>query len=98
MTEHDKLKSAHSPVFKKQLTDRLSRIEGQVRGLHRLIDEDTYCDDVINQIASTQAALNGVARALLDSHLRSCVKHRIEAGDEQVFDELSTTLSRLIKR
>lgn len=76
---------------KSQYLSRLRRIEGQVRGLQRMVDEDTYCIDVLTQIASVTKALQGVGMGLLDEHVRHCVKDAAEqsrdAGDEAVFDE-----------
>ncbi|SFV21240.1 metal-sensitive transcriptional regulator [Pseudidiomarina donghaiensis] len=88
----------HSDILKTNLKQRLARIEGQVRGLQRLIENDTYCDDVLTQIASVQSALNGVAKKLLSQHMQTCVKQRLLAGDDAVLTELDTTIERLLKR
>ncbi|PLS02884.1 metal-sensitive transcriptional regulator [Neobacillus cucumis] len=90
-------KSHHSDKTKQNLVSRLNRIEGQIRGIKGLIEKDTYCDDVITQIAATQAALNSVAKVLLEGHMKSCVVERIQEGDHEVVDELLTTIQRLIK-
>lgn len=66
-------KSHHPVEVKSGLVTRLNRIEGQVRGIKRLIEQDSYCDDVLNQIASVQSALNGVGKLLLEHHMKSCV-------------------------
>src|SRR6478609_884347 len=73
-------KSHHSDKVKSSLISRLNRIEGQVRGIKGLIEKDTYCDDVLNQIAAVQSALNGVGKLLLEHHLNSCVIDRIQQG------------------
>jgi len=86
-----------SSKMKNNLTSRLNRIEGQIRGVKGLIEKDTYCDDVLNQIAAIQAALNGVARLLLESHMKSCVIERIQDGDHEVIDELLITVNKLMK-
>ncbi|AZB43131.1 CsoR family transcriptional regulator [Bacillus sp. FJAT-42376] len=91
-------KSHHSALTKKNLTSRLNRIEGQIRGIKRLIEEDTYCDDVITQIAASQAALNSVGRLLLEGHMKTCVAERIQAGDEEILDEVILTIGKLIKK
>lgn len=91
-------KSHHSEKTKKNLVTRLNRIEGQIRGIKGLIEKDTYCDDVITQIAATQAALNSVAKILLEGHMKSCVIERIQEGDNEVVDELLTTIQRLMKK
>lgn len=91
-------KSHHSEKIKKNLITRLNRVEGQIRGIKGLIEKDTYCDDVITQIAATQAALNSVAKILLEGHMKSCVVERIQEGDHEVVDELLTTIQRLMKK
>lgn len=91
-------KSHHSEKTKQNLITRLNRIEGQVRGLKGLIDKDTYCDDVITQIAATQAALNSVAKLLLEGHMKSCVLERIQEGDTAVLDEVLVTFQKLMKK
>ncbi|MEK3993011.1 MULTISPECIES: metal-sensing transcriptional repressor [Robertmurraya] len=91
-------KSHHSDKVKKNLVSRLNRIEGQIRGIKGLIERDTYCDDVITQIAATQSALNSVARILLEGHLRNCVVERIQEGDMEVLDEVLVTVQKLMKK
>ncbi|AJY77947.1 metal-sensitive transcriptional regulator [Paenibacillus beijingensis] len=90
-------KSHHSHKVKSSLISRLNRIEGQVRGIKGLIEKDTYCDDVLNQIASVQAALNGVGKLLLEHHMKSCIIERIQEGDSEVLTELMTTINKLTK-
>ena len=67
-------------MTKDDLQKRLRRIEGQVRGLQRMIDEDTYCIDVLTQVSATTSALQSVALGLLDEHLRHCVTEAVAAG------------------
>ncbi|OXS61118.1 CsoR family transcriptional regulator [Cohnella sp. CIP 111063] len=90
-------KSHHSDKVKNSLVSRLNRIEGQVRGLKGLIEKDTYCDDVLNQIASIQSALNGVGKLLFENHMKSCVVERIQEGDMDVINELMTTMNKMMK-
>lgn len=90
-------KSHHPEKVKIDLATRLSRIEGQIRGIKGMIERDTYCDDVLNQIAAVQSALNSVGRILLEHHMKCCVIERIEQGDEQVVDELLATIKKLMK-
>jgi DNA-binding FrmR family transcriptional regulator len=90
-------KSHHSEKTKSNLISRLNRIEGQIRGIKGLIEKDTYCDDVLNQVASVQSALNGVGKLLLEHHLRSCVIDRIQEGDTKVVSELLETMNKLMK-
>ncbi|OMP68384.1 metal-sensitive transcriptional regulator [Domibacillus epiphyticus] len=91
-------KSHHSEKTKKNLVTRLNRVEGQIRGIKGLIERDVYCDDVITQIAATQAALNSVAKILLEGHMKSCVLERIQEGDADVVDELLVTIQKLMKK
>jgi len=90
-------KSHHSAQTKDNLTKRLNRIEGQIRGVKAMIEKDTYCDDVLNQIAAAQSALNSVGKLLLEGHMRSCVIERIQAGESEVIDELLITVNKLMK-
>lgn len=95
--DSEERKSHHSDKLKADLTKRLNRIEGQVRGVKGLIEKDTYCDDVLHQIAAIQSALNGVGKLLLAGHLKSCVVERIQEGDMDVVDELLKTMNTLMK-
>lgn len=90
-------KSHHSEATKSNLISRLNRVEGQIRGIKGMIEKDTYCDDVLNQIAAAQSALNSVGRLLLEGHMKSCVVERIEAGETEVIDELLVTVNKLLK-
>lgn len=90
-------KSHHSDKMKSNLISRLNRIEGQIRGVKAMIERDTYCDDVLNQISAVQSALNSVGKLLLEGHLKSCVVERIQAGESEVIDELLTTVHKLMK-
>jgi CsoR family transcriptional regulator, copper-sensing transcriptional repressor len=84
---------------KDQISDRLTRIEGQVRGIERMVDEERYCIDVLTQISAVQAALDKVALGLLDSHARSCV---VGIEDESLraerTEELMAAVGRLSRR
>ena len=81
----------------KLLCNRLSRIEGQVRGLREMLGRDVYCTDILIQVSAVNAALNSFSRELLGEHLRTCVADGIRRGDEQVVDELLAALSKLMK-
>jgi DNA-binding FrmR family transcriptional regulator len=84
---------------KDQLQKRLRRIEGQVRGIERMVDEDRYCIDVITQISAVQAALDKVALGLLDGHARHCVVAGHADGEpEELTDELMAAVGRLMRR
>ncbi|MFC7686662.1 metal-sensitive transcriptional regulator [Ureibacillus sp. GCM10028918] len=91
-------KSHHSDETKKNLITRLNRVEGQIRGIKGLIEKDTYCDDVITQISAAQSALNGVAKMLLETHMKECVAERIQGGDLEVLDEVLVTIQKLMKK
>jgi DNA-binding FrmR family transcriptional regulator len=85
---------------KQALLNRLKRIEGQVRGLHRMVDEDTYCIDILTQVSAATKALETVALSLLDEHLRHCVVDAARAGgaesDEKI-TEASAAIARLVR-
>jgi CsoR family transcriptional regulator, copper-sensing transcriptional repressor len=83
---------------KDQLSKRLRRVEGQVRGIEKMIDEDRYCIDVLTQITAAQAALDKVALALVDDHVRHCVLGADPSNQEEKRAELMTALSRLVGR
>ena len=83
---------ALDPETKQALLTRLRRIEGQVRGLQKMVEEERYCTDVLMQVASVQEALRSAGRALLDNHLRHCATEAIRSGDpasaESMYEEL----------
>ena len=84
---------------KDQLSKRLRRVEGQVRGIEKMVDEDRYCIDVLTQISAVQAALDKVALGLLDGHARHCVVDgRGEGRPEEMTDELMAAVARLMRR
>jgi DNA-binding FrmR family transcriptional regulator len=83
---------------KDQLLRRLARIEGQVRGLQRMVEQDRYCIDIITQISAVQAALDKVALGLLDDHARSCVLGAAEDDRGPRTDELMGAVGRLMRR
>ena len=84
---------------KDKLTARLRRIEGQVRGVEKMVDEDRYCIDVVTQISAIQAALDKVALGLLDDHARHCVVGgRASGSPDELTDELMAAVGRLVRR
>jgi DNA-binding FrmR family transcriptional regulator len=83
---------------KEQLNRRLKRIEGQVRGIERMVDEDRYCIDVLTQISAIQAALDKVALGLLDEHAAHCVLGAGEGEREEKTEELMAAVGRLLRR
>ena len=82
---------------RRDLMNRLKRIEGQVRGLQRMLDEDAYCPDILTQAAAVNSAINSFCRVLLANHLRTCVTEDIRAGRDDAVDELMNTLQKLMK-
>ncbi len=82
---------------KKKLLNRLKRIEGQVCGIQRMIEQDAYCNDILIQSAAVNAAMNSFNKELLASHIRSCVARDIKEGKDEVIDELVQTLQKLMK-
>lgn len=81
----------------KRLTNRLNRIEGQIRGIRGMLERDAYCPEILVQAAAANAALNAFSRELLSNHIRSCVVNDIKAGNEETIDELLDTLQKLMK-
>ena len=82
---------------RRRLINRLSRIEGQIRGLKGMLEKDVYCADILNQSAAVSAALNAFNKELLANHIRTCVAQDIRDGKEETVDELVATLQKLMK-
>jgi DNA-binding FrmR family transcriptional regulator len=82
---------------RKLLYNRCSRLEGQIRGIKGMIEKDAYCDDILNQIAAAQSALQGLSRVILENHMKSCLITRIQDGELEVVDELLTTIQKMMK-
>lgn len=81
----------------KCLVSRLRRIEGQVRGVCKMVEEDRYCVDILTQVSAIQSALNAFNKELLAQHIKSCVVDDIRAGHDEVVDELVATLQKVMK-
>lgn len=81
----------------KDLLNRLSRIEGQVRGIRKMVEEERYCVDILTQVSAIQSALNGFNKKLLASHIHSCVVQDIQDGKEEAVDELCEIIQKLMK-
>lgn len=81
----------------KDLINRLSRIEGQVRGIKKMVENDAYCPDILIQVSAVNAALNSFNKVLLANHIRTCVSEDIRAGKDETVDELVTTLQKLMR-
>ena len=81
----------------KDLVNRLSRIEGQVRGIRRMVETDCYCTDILMQVSAVSAALNSFNKVLLANHIRTCVAEDIRDGRDETIDELVATLQKLMR-
>jgi DNA-binding FrmR family transcriptional regulator len=84
-------------MSREEYLHRLRRIEGQVRGLQRMVDDDKYCIDILTQISSVTRALQGVAVGLLDEHVRHCVMDAAANGDGSKVDEATAAIERLLR-
>lgn len=82
---------------KEALIHRLSRIEGQIRGIRGMVEKDTYCTDILIQVSAVSAALAAFNRELLGNHIRTCVSRDIREGKDETVEELITVLERLMK-
>ena len=81
----------------KDLLNRLSRIEGQVRGIRRMLEEDAYCIDILNQVSAANCALNSFSKVLLANHITTCVTEDVREGNTEKVDELVKVLQKLMK-
>jgi len=90
---------AVDPEIKRSVLNRLKRIEGQIRGLQRMVEEERYCADVITQVSSVQEALRGTAKSLLHNHLKHCATSALKSGDatqaEAMYSELMELMGRV---
>ena len=86
-----------SEAERTRLIHRLNRMEGQLRGIRGMVENDQYCNDILIQCSAVNAALNAFQRELLASHIRSCVKDRLQGGDETVVDELMATMQKMMR-
>lgn len=82
---------------RKRLLNRLRRIEGQVRGLQTMIENDAYCNDILIQSSAVNAAMNAFNKELLTNHIHTCVVRDIRDGKDEVVDELTATIQKLMK-
>ena len=81
----------------RDLLNRLSRIEGQIRGIRGMVEKDAYCPDILTQVAAASVAQNSFSKVLLASHIKTCVAQDIRAGKDETIDELLTTLQKLMR-
>ena len=82
--------------LKSNLVTRLNRVEGQIRGIKGMIEKDVYCNDVIVQISAAQAALDSVSKMVLENHIRGCLVKKIQAGEDEIIDELIVTIGKML--
>lgn len=87
-----------SDADQEEIRARLSRIEGQIRGLQRMVDEDRYCGDILDQIHSVQKALKSVGRVIARNHLETCVTEALRSGDEQAAEDTYDEIMDLLKK
>ena len=97
MDEQVEKKKQRDPEEKRKLINRLSRIEGQIRGLKGMVEKDDYCADILTQAAAANAALNAFSRELLSNHMHSCVVNDIRDGRDETIDELLGILQKMMK-
>ncbi|MGI6003324.1 MAG: metal-sensing transcriptional repressor [Lachnospiraceae bacterium] len=82
---------------KRNLLNRLKRVEGQIRGIEGMVEKDAYCPDILIQVSAVTSALNSFNKVLLASHIKSCVVDDIRNGDDETIDELVNVLQKLMK-
>lgn len=80
-----------------KLINRLNRIEGQIRGIKKMVECSAYCTDILTQVAAANSALNAFSKELLSNHIKTCVAENIRSGNDEVIDELMQTLQKLMK-
>ena len=90
-------KKQRTPEEYTKLINRLNRIEGQIRGIRGMVENDAYCPDILTQAAAVTAAVNAFSRELLSSHIRTCVAEDIRMGRDEAADELAATIQKLMK-
>ena len=86
-----------SPEEYRDLINRLSRIEGQVRGIKAMVERGAYCPDILIQTSAVNSALNSFSKVLLSNHIRTCVRNDIREGNDEVVEELVATLQKMMR-
>ena len=102
MTQENKIEMVHSSKHrsdkeKKVLINRLKKIEGQVRGLENMVEDNAYCPDVLIQVSAVTSALNSFNKELLASHIKHCVVEDVKSGNDEIIDELVKVMQKLMK-
>ena len=90
-------KTVRSEKQYKSLKNRLNRIEGQIRGIQNMLDEEAYCPDILIQVSAVNSALNSFSKELLSEHIRHCVLHDIKDGKEETVEELTEVIRKVMK-
>lgn len=94
-TETGTKKTVRQVDDKKRLTTRLSKIEGQIRGIKNMVESDAYCTDILTQVSAARSALESLSMEILKNHINGCVKRDLKDGKDEVIDELIWTLQKL---
>lgn len=81
----------------KDMLNRLNRVEGQIRGIKAMVEDDRYCPDILIQIQAAVSALNSLSKVLLSNHIKTCVVHDIQAGNEETVDELCAMIQKMMR-
>lgn len=90
-------KKERTPEEYRLLMNRLNRVEGQIRGIKKMLENDAYCPDILIQVSAANAALNSFSKELLSNHIHTCVVDDIKEGNEEVIDEVCKILQKLMK-
>ena len=90
-------KKIRDEIELKSLINRLARIEGQIRGIRNMLENDAYCVDILTQVMAAHSALNGFNKELLSSHIKTCVADGVKNGEDDKIDELVETIKKLMK-
>lgn len=85
-----------TPEELKSLMNRLNRIQGQINGIKKMLENDAYCTDILIQVSAATAAMNGFSKELLSQHIKTCVVEHLKQGDESVVDELVSTIQKMM--
>ncbi len=93
----NKIKTERTPEEIRELTNRLKRITGQVRGVMRMVEENDYCPDILIQVSAISSALNSFSKALLAKHIENCVMKNVEKGNNDSVLELVNVIQRMMK-
>ncbi len=91
------VKTVREDKLKNNLITRLNRVEGQIRGVKGMLENDIYCDNILQQIAAARSALDSVSKLILENHIRGCLVQKIQNNEIEVVDELLVTIGKILK-